>query len=79
MLDINVEPTAEAIDAAAKTAFALSKRLEQIAKLMRDKNDISHASEAVQEIATSMTNFRLDLLVARPVREYQIKIRDLTK
>lgn len=62
----------------AQTALALSKRLEQIAKLMREKNDISHASEAVSEIATSMMNFRLDLLVTRPVREYQIKTRDLT-
>jgi hypothetical protein len=78
MLTINVEPTAEVIDAAAKTALALSRRLEQIAKLMRDKNDITCATEAVQEIANSMTNFRLDLLVARPVREYQNKTRDLT-
>lgn len=78
MLNIDVEPTAEAIDAAAKTALTLSKRLEQITKFMREKNDISHASEAVSEIATSMSNFRLDLMVARPVREYQIRIRDLT-
>jgi hypothetical protein len=78
MLTINVEPTAEIIDAAANTALALSKSLERIAKLMRDKNDISFASEAAQEVATSMTNFRLDLLVARPLREYQLKTRDLT-
>lgn len=76
MVELNVESTAQAIDNAANVALALSQRLTQIAELMREKKDITYASEVIQEVTNSMSNFRLDLMVTRPLREYQVKTRD---
>lgn len=76
MAEIDVEPTAQAIDNAANVALALSLRLAQIAVSMREKKDVTYASEVVQEVTNAMSSFRLDLMVSRPVHEYQIKLRD---
>lgn len=78
MVEINVEPTAQAIDNMANVALGLSQRLTQITASMREKKDVTYASEALQEVSGAMGGFRLDLMVTRPVREYQTKLRDIT-
>lgn len=72
MPEINVEPTAQAIDNAARVALEFSRRLTQIATTMRETQDITRATEVVQEASNIMSALRLDLMVSRPLHEYQI-------
>lgn len=68
---INTETTALAIDNMAHQAEDAAERFKYIAKQMRDKNDLTYASEAISEATNLMNLFRLDLLVTRPIREFQ--------
>lgn len=68
---INVESTAIAIDRAAIVAADLSKDLNRIAESMRKSGDLSYATEVVSAIMNSMSKFRLDLMIIRPIREYE--------
>ena len=70
-LDMDVEPTAETIDAAAKRFRQTADALDRIAARMRDKNDITYAAEALSEMLNTLQNARLDLLVTRPIRAFQ--------
>jgi DNA-binding ferritin-like protein len=71
IMDINVEPTAEAIDTMAERVQRYSDELTSIAKRMREKKDISYAAEATNAAVNMLQNLRLDLLVSRPIREYE--------
>jgi len=68
---INVEPTAKIIESMARILSEYSKEMESIAEKMRSKNDISYASEAIQSVTNMVNNLRLDLLITRPLREFQ--------
>jgi hypothetical protein len=70
---IDVDPTAAAIDVAANNFRYVADRLESIATKMRERNDITYASEAVSEIVNAISNSRIDLLVTRPIRAFQTK------
>jgi hypothetical protein len=70
-MDINVEPTAGTIDKMAEQAQRYSSELTSIAKRMREKKDISYAAEATNAAVNMLQNLRLDLLVSRPIREYE--------
>ncbi len=70
---MNKEPTIEAIQAIAKTFRHYANELDHIARQMKEKNDISYTSEALQAIQNYMGNLRLDLLFTRPFHEMQIK------
>lgn len=65
----DVEPTATIIDDMAKTLKHYARELESTAKRMRDTGDLTYAAEATMSIANITQNLRLDLLVARPLRE----------
>lgn len=69
MKDYNVEPTAEIVDEMVKELVYRSQRLEGIAKQMRQKNDLTYASEVVLEIVALLQNVRIDLMTTRPLRE----------
>jgi hypothetical protein len=65
---IDVEPTANIIDAAAVNLRIAAKNLDSIAARMRERNDLSYASEATSELLNVLQNARMDLLVTRPIR-----------
>lgn len=74
--EIDVKMTAEAIDEMAKALEHYANDLRQNAKSMRKHNDISYAGEAMQTIKNCFGNLRMDLLVIRPIREFQKLNRD---
>jgi hypothetical protein len=57
----DVEPTAQVIDDAAKTLAECSKRLQFIARDLRQSGDWVHVSSAANELANIMQNVRFDL------------------
>jgi hypothetical protein len=65
---INVEPTAQIIDSTANELRLSADKLNKISSLMRERNDLSYASEALSEILNTLQNARLDLLITRPIR-----------
>lgn len=68
---VDVEPTASAIELAAREMTSSSEVLMRIAAKMRERNDISYASDAMSEILTIPGRCRTDLLVTRPIRALQ--------
>lgn len=68
---LNVEGTAEIIDGAAKVLRDRADALDRVARLMREKNDLSYAAEALSEIVNAPMACRLDLLVLRSHRALQ--------
>lgn len=74
-IPIDVEATAQAIDNAAATALGLADKLQRAAASMREKQDITYATEVVLAVTNAIPNFRLELMVARPLREYELKTR----
>lgn len=69
MAEINVEPTAEVIDNMAKRLSEVSEELRRTAERMRERSDLTYASEAINTISNMSNQLRLDLLVSRPLRE----------
>lgn len=65
----DVDETAKVIDGAIKSLGDASRELDLLARKMRERNDLSYASEAVTIIASIPIQVRLDLLVTRPIRE----------
>lgn len=65
---VNVEPTAEVIEEMAGVLEARANDLRNLAKSMRETNDLGYAAEAVSVIKNLTSNLRLDLLVTRPLR-----------
>ena len=68
---MDVEPTAETIDAAARRFRESADALECFAKRMRERKDLSYAAEAVSCILNTLQNSRIDLLVTRPIRAFE--------
>lgn len=69
--NVDVEPTAETIDAAAKRFRQTADALDRIAKRMRAGKNLSYAAEAVSEMLNALQNSRIDLLVTRPIRAFE--------
>lgn len=69
MKEYNVEMTAQAIEKMALELIYRSQRLQSLAVSMREKNDLTYASEVVSEITGMLPNLRLDLMITRPLRE----------
>ena len=65
---IDVEPTAQVIDTAAERFRQTAEELNRLASRMRERNDLTYASEAMMAIINTMQNCRMDLLVTRPIR-----------
>jgi hypothetical protein len=70
-MKIDVEPTAEVIDRMANQLRDYAIDLDRTARSMRDSGDISYAGEAMNNIQNIGMNLRADLLVTRPIREYE--------
>ena len=68
-LNIDVEPTAEAMDEIANTMEHFASNIRRLAKSMRERGDLTYAAEALQEVKNCMGNVRIDLLTTRPQRE----------
>ena len=69
----DVEPTAEAIESAAKVLEHASANLRRLSARMRETGDLTIASEAMGCIQNMWHNMRLDLLITRPLRAAGIK------
>jgi hypothetical protein len=70
---MDVEPTAQIIDWMATRFRNSANELDRIANRMREKNDLTCASEALSEVINAIHNSRLDLLVSRPIRAMKEK------
>lgn len=68
---INVDPTAEVIEKMANLMRKFASELDGISAKMRISHDIGFASEAITAVVNCIQNLRLDLLVTRPIREYE--------
>ena len=78
-MELDVEPTVEVINSIAKRFRDYANNLDRIAQKMRDRKDLEYASEAMQEVKNCFANLRTDLLVTRPMREYEKALRDMEK
>ncbi len=67
----DVESTAQIIDDMADNLIRASDDLKRLVLKMRENKDLTYAAEAINTITNCMQNLRLDLLVTRPLREYQ--------
>lgn len=72
---INVEPTAEVIDAMAERMRGVSEELKRTASQMRERQDLTYAAEAINSVSNLMNQLRLDLLVTRPLREFKREVQ----
>lgn len=70
---MKVEPTAETINNMAKTMRHFADSLDRTAAKMRETEDLGYASEALNTALDCLNNMRLDLLVVRPIREFQMR------
>jgi len=72
---IDVEPTAQVIEQAAERFRQAAINLDRLATTMREKQDLEYAAEALSVAHNVLQNARLDLLITRPMREYQSALR----
>lgn len=70
-MKIDVGPTAEVIEKMAELMRESAVSLDRLAQKMRERQEIEYASEAIGVITNTMHNLRLDLLISRPLREFQ--------
>ena len=68
---MNTKMTVEVIDAAAKRFEEASKLLSYEARQLEKDGDFERASDCVNIITNTFANLRMDLLVIRPLREYE--------
>lgn len=68
---MNVDPTARAIEDAASVLDDYAADLRRIAERMRNENDLTLAAVALSAIRNCYSNLRIDLLVVRPLREFE--------
>jgi hypothetical protein len=71
----DVEPTAEVISKMAQTLRGRAEELDRLASRMRETGNIDYASEAVSTYVNLVSELRLDLLIARPIRELEGLVR----
>ena len=68
---MDVEQTASAIESIAERLNDAGIEIHCIAEQMRATNDITYVSEVMTAVLRVIGNLRLDLLVTRPIREFQ--------
>lgn len=72
-MNVNIEPTAEAINGMAAKMKECAEDLARIAARMRAGGEIELAGEAASTVANLLPNLRLDLLIHRPIRALQAR------
>ncbi len=65
---MNLQPTLEIIDAMIEHTQELVKELQRERQQIAQSKDIEQVSSVVNTVVNYISNLRLDLLVARPVR-----------
>ncbi len=76
---VDVCATSEAIHNMADTMRYFALELDKIADRMVEAGDLSYGGEALGCVSNCMLNLRLDLLVTRPVREYEKVVSKICK
>ena len=71
---MNVEPTALQIEDMAYRLREYADKLMATARSMRDKQELEYAADAANHVANCIMNLRLDVLIARPIRELQSEL-----
>ena len=72
---INVNSTIEVIWNMRQELEKQVRELKRIEEVIKEKGDISYASEAIIAMTSCLSNLRLDLLVTRPIHEYEKELR----
>jgi hypothetical protein len=70
VVKVDVEPTVAVIMDMAATMERYAAEMKAVARKMLIDGDISRAAEALTSITNCFQNLRLDLLVTRPIREF---------
>ena len=76
---MNLKPIAEVMKNMAEQLRRAADELDRTNNTMMERQDITYAGEAMQVIKNCFFNLRLDLLITRPIREFERKIRNLEK
>lgn len=76
---MNFKSTEDSIDHVIETFENTISELERIKKIMLEKRDLSYTGEVLNEITNCFRNLRIDLLVIRPLREYERELYQLHK
>lgn len=71
---VDVVSTAAVMADMATTMRKFADEIENLTIKMLDTQDISLASEAISAVTNCISNMRLDLLVTRPIREFEREI-----
>jgi tRNA(Ser,Leu) C12 N-acetylase TAN1 len=70
-IEIDLKPTAEAMENAANRMRQSADELDRLAARMQERGDLSYASVGINVIVNCLSNCRLDLFVTRPIRALQ--------
>ena len=68
---MNTIETVKHIREMSQTLRHYADQFESVAKRMEDTGDLTYAAEIVGGVSNLIQNLRMDLLVTRPIREYQ--------
>lgn len=68
---VDVIPTAAVMSDMVHTMRKFADEIENLTIKMMDTKDITLASEAVSAVTNCISNLRIDLLVTRPIREFE--------
>lgn len=68
---MNTGPTIDIMNQMAETLENAAKSIRQQAKELSQSGDFSIAGDALNTVKNTFSNMRIDLLVTRPIREYQ--------
>ena len=72
----DVKPTVEIVRGIASRLRDESAEIDRIADRMLVDGTFDRVSDVIVEISTLLNALRLDLLVTRPIREYERNIHD---
>lgn len=72
---MNTKDTAETILEMAETMDRYARQLERCADKLDKTGEFEYAAEALSTVINCLGNLRLDLLVTRPIREYQRELQ----
>jgi hypothetical protein len=72
---MNVQPTVEVINGISDRLREAAGSMDHIARAIVNTEDLTLVSEVLNEITNMNGNLRLDLLVTRPIREYQREVK----
>lgn len=69
--EIKIDSTAEAIEEMAEVMQRAASDMAYVATRMRATGDVEKVLDALNILRSLNANLRTDLLIARPMREYQ--------